>query len=203
MTTEDKALLDFLISAQTTQGNDLPLTPVTYSADDSYIGVHFSQWIDLVAGEKYYTESVLMEWNGAEHHSVGVEIQPTDPSSIPSDHPQKTHQYQRLRATQDITRDTMLVTVNNPDMENFIIMFQDPSDVTKNIASAKIKAGDTAANFLAGITEFYEDTRTGIAPTVDLHCQDATGTNRTCRTTAYNACLNPDNNSEELTCTAC
>jgi len=174
-----------------------------FSADDSFVGIHFSEWIDLVEGEKYYTESVLMENNGAEHHTIGVEIAPTDTSSIPSDHPQRTHQYQRLRATQDITRDTMLVTVNNPDMEEYIIMFQDPDDVTKNIASSKIEAGGSAANFLDGIKEFYEESRTGIEPTVDLHCQDATGTNRTCRTTGFNACLNPDNNSEELTCSSC
>ena len=203
MSADDKALIDFLITAQATQGDSLPLASVVYTADDSFVGVMFSPWIDLVAGQKYYTESLLMEWNGAEHHSIGVEIQPTDMSSIPANHPQKTHQYQRLKATQDIARDTMKVTINNPDMKEFVIMFQDPADVTKNIASSKIKAGDTADNFKEAVKTFYEESRTGIAPTVSLHCQDATGTNRTCVASAFNACLNPDNNSEELTCTSC
>ena len=66
----------------------------------------------------------------------------------------------------------MKVTIDAPDMKDFIIMFQDLADVTKNFASEKIAAGATAANFLAGITEFYTQKTSpiGIAPTVVLHC---------------------------------
>ena len=143
-----------------------------------------------------------MQQHNGEHITVGVEIKPNDLSTIHADHPHKTPQYQRMQVTQDIVRDTTKVTINNPDMKEFRIMFTDPAN-NKNHASEKIKAGDTAANFKTAIEEFYKDTGSRTKPTVTLTCEDATGVTRTCRTTAYQACLNPDNNSEEFTCSSC
>ena len=93
MSVENKALFDALKTAQDAQdadGSSNPLAAVTFIEDDSFISKVFTPWITLAAGQKYYTEATLLEWGGNEHLSVGVEIKPTDPSSIPADHPQKT-----------------------------------------------------------------------------------------------------------------
>lgn len=42
------------------------------------IGKHFSQWIDLVQGTKYYFESPFGQGGGEAHYTVGFEVEPAN-----------------------------------------------------------------------------------------------------------------------------
>ena len=122
------------------------------------------------------------------HTTVGVEIAPTDSGAAPSDHPQQRPQYQKLQVDQDLSRDTTRLTVINPDMGKFVIMFQDPDDAEQFIASEEMFAGDTATNTQAAINQFYVNV-TGASPVVTLACYNDLDIEVTCGVDgSYNAC---------------
>lgn len=53
------------------------------------IGKHYSQWIDLTQGTKYYFESPFGQAGGEAHYTVGFEVEPTNAADVVGNKKQK------------------------------------------------------------------------------------------------------------------
>lgn len=69
-------------------------------------------WLNLNKDEYYYIEARSVDFGGASHLTVSVEID--DPNAVQS-HFHTMREIQRLFIYQDVVREKMNITISNPD----------------------------------------------------------------------------------------
>ena len=117
------------------------------SEDSSWAGNVFTEeWIDLVEGELYYTETHVKQNNHDVHMTLGFELEPTDPAAVADNSPDRTPQYRKLTVNTELSRDTATLLITQPAGEEFNIYFQHPEENTWEFKSGDIVAGGPAAD---------------------------------------------------------
>jgi hypothetical protein len=106
-----------------------------------------SEWVNLTEGEHYYIRALHGEGTGSDYLTVGVEIE-RDNSSAPGHH-HSVKEVQMVEARIERNKDTVRVTIDNPDNGNFLLNFKKSDGKYKT--SRKIKANANAGEFLNGV----------------------------------------------------
>jgi hemerythrin superfamily protein len=65
---------------------------------------------------------------------------------------------QELSALQEVKLDTTRITITNPDDNEYVLVYKNPKNIEKTIASSRIKGKATASQFKKAIEKFYKDT---------------------------------------------
>lgn len=109
-----------------------------------------SEWVALTEGEPYYFESDHYEATGGDHFSMAVEIQQNDIDG--HHHSIKEVQQVSMEAAQvfEVTR----FTVTNPDDGEYILIYQNPSDLSYWVSDA-ISASASATSFQYAVDGYY------------------------------------------------
>ena len=92
-----------------------------------------------------------MQYGGADHLSVAVEIE--DPSIVPG-HQHTSKAIQRVKINQSLIREQSIVTISNPDGNNFIMNIQNPFN-SQLWQSAQISTTASASTFQNAISGYY------------------------------------------------
>jgi len=92
-----------------------------------------------------------IQYFGGDHATVSVEI---DDSSVTPGHHHTMKEIQRFRITQNLTRDTTNITIQNPDGGEFTLTFVDPKSLT-NIVSGKLSTNMSAGEFNNAVKGYY------------------------------------------------
>ncbi|TNV88211.1 hypothetical protein FGO68_gene8985 [Halteria grandinella] len=84
-----------------------------------------TEWQTLEKDQFYYIELRHLQYGGGDHATVSVEIE--DPNAVEGHH-HSMREIQRLQFGQVNNRDSMNVTIVNPDGLGFYLFFQNPKD---------------------------------------------------------------------------
>jgi len=114
-------------------------------------GGRLTKWMNLTKDNYYYMEVRMVQYQGGDHLSVAVEIQ--DPNVTPG-HFHTQREIQRLLVDQVLTRETTIVTVNNPDDGLYALGFVDPKTGT-NFVGARINTNCSGWELNVAIRDFY------------------------------------------------
>jgi hypothetical protein len=110
-----------------------------------------TQWLNLTKDNYYYIELKHIQYFGADHASVSVEID--DPTVTPGHH-HTMKEVQRFLITQNLTRDTTNITIQNPDGGEFTLTFVDPKTLA-NTVSGKLSTNMSAWDFNNAVKAYY------------------------------------------------
>ncbi len=94
-----------------------------------------------------------IQYFGGDHASVSVEI---DDSTVTPGHHHTMKEIQRFQITQNLTRDTTNITIQNPDGGEFTLTFVDPKTLT-NTVSGKLSTNMTAGDFYNAVRPYYNN----------------------------------------------
>jgi hypothetical protein len=114
----------------------------------------WSEWIELKKANHYYLEGSYAENGGSDHFSVAVEIE----QSTIKGHHHAMKEIQELSALQEVKLDTTRITITNPDDNEYVLVYKNPKNVEKTIASSRIKGKSSAWDFNKAVRKFYSDT---------------------------------------------
>jgi len=129
---------------------------------------HISDWVALEAGENYYLEMMGMEGTGSDHASVAVEIEQSDVVG----HHHSMKEVQKLTVNTEQNKDTLKLTILNPDDGKYILNFQDPDDLSKYRSSDVLKPTYSAWDVRNRVKGVYLN-KWGAFPSVTLEMFDA------------------------------
>lgn len=115
--------------------------------------VRQTSWLNLTKDEYYYIEVRHIQYTGADHLTVAVEIE--DPDIVPGHH-HTQREIQRLSLTQTLIRDSLNITITGLDGGNFVLVFTNPKD-SSTWSSSQISTNGTANDLYQAIRTYYSN----------------------------------------------
>lgn len=124
MACDDQCILKLGATSNTASNSTTLLSVTSYSDYRDFWKTNdgqnrISAWVNLTQGLPYYIEANHIQYTGADHLSVAVEIQQNQTVG----HMHSMREIQQLTIQQTIVFDTVSITVSNPDNGTFQIIF--------------------------------------------------------------------------------
>lgn len=124
-----------------------------YRSYFTFAGQHITPWINLTMGDYYYIEAKHIQYSGADHVSVAVEI--NDPNALQGHH-HSMKTYQRLLINQVNVPELTNITINNPDGGQFVLNFVNPKD-SSIWQSPTMNTNMSSGDFRNAISTYYSN----------------------------------------------
>ena len=118
-------------------------------------------------GQHYFMEGRHVERDYSDHFTVAVEIEKDDASG----HHHAMKEIQEISAIPDVQYELTRVTINNPDSQDFMLIFKHPTS-GKNIASRPCKGRGTASKLYWCIIPYYRSLGTEVSVSTELYNAD-------------------------------